>query len=220
MSEQTVLYDIPNQLGVAWNPNPWKSKSYPSLSGAMLTVSARMILNYKNVDYKTEWVEYPDLAPKFKAFDIPPNPKDGPGYFTDYSSPAIKYADGTYQMDSWPIAHELERRYPSPSLHLDDPVVVQIRDQIASVVMPILPLIMPKVASLLNERSKPYFYETREQAMGVPLQEFEKNPPADCWEKAAGPAKEVGDLLRKHDGPFFLGKTGKPGGKRGTRRLC
>lgn len=26
-----------------------------------------MILNYKKIDYKTEWVEYPDLAPKFKS---------------------------------------------------------------------------------------------------------------------------------------------------------
>lgn len=32
---------------------------------------ARMILNYKNIDYKTEWVEYPDLAPKFKSLYFP-----------------------------------------------------------------------------------------------------------------------------------------------------
>jgi len=25
-----------------------------------------MALNYKGVDYNTEWVEYPDIAPKFK----------------------------------------------------------------------------------------------------------------------------------------------------------
>jgi hypothetical protein len=122
--------------------------------GALLTVTARMVLNYKKVDHKTEWVEYPDLAPKFKALGIPPNPKDAPGYFADYTSPTIKYDDGTYQMDSWPIAHELERRYPSPSLHLDDPVVLQIRDQINQVVMPIMPLVMPKVALLLNKRSQ------------------------------------------------------------------
>jgi hypothetical protein len=54
----------------------------------------------------------------------------------------------------------------------------------------------------------------------VSLQEWEKNPPAGCWEKAAGPAKEAGDLLRKHDGPFFLGETGKSGGNWSERRLC
>ena len=28
---------------------------------------ARMVLNFKGIPYTTEWVEYPDLAPKFKA---------------------------------------------------------------------------------------------------------------------------------------------------------
>ena len=77
-----------------------------------------MILNYKRIPYTTEWVEYPDLAPKFRTLNIPPNPKDAPGYFADYSSPCLQYSDGTYQMDSWPIAHELEKRYPEPSLQV------------------------------------------------------------------------------------------------------
>jgi len=167
-----------------------------------------MILNYKDIPYTTEWVEYPDLAPKFKALSIPPNPKDAPGYFAEYSSPAIKYANGTYQMDSWPIAHSLEKQYPTPSLHLDDPIVVQIRDHLPNIMGPIRALLIPRVVFLLNERSAEYFHETREKMFGKKLEQVEKDADvSECWEKTKGPVKEAGDLLRKNGGPFFLGET-------------
>ncbi|KAF1944445.1 hypothetical protein EJ02DRAFT_452309 [Clathrospora elynae] len=191
-SSGVVLYDLPSKQGTTWSLNPLKT---------------RMILNYKKIDYTTEWVEYPDLAPTFKTLGIPPNPKDAPGYYADYSSPAIKYPDGTYQMDSWPIAHELEKRYPNPSLHLDDPIVLKIRDHISNMVGPIVPHVIPRIALLLNKSSADYFYETRKEHFGKSLQDVEKDAPADAWEKAEGPARETGDLLRKHGGPFFLGET-------------
>jgi len=33
----------------------------------LIKLPARLALNYKRIPYKTEWVEYPDLEPKFKA---------------------------------------------------------------------------------------------------------------------------------------------------------
>jgi len=174
------------------------------------STTARMILNYKNIPYTTEWVEYPDLAPKFKSLSIPPNPKDAPGYFADYSSPAIRYADGSYQMDSWPIAHSLEKQYPTPSLHLDDPIVVKIRDHVVEIMGPIRALVIPRVPLLLNEPSAEYFYETRKKMLGKSLEQLEKEADVDeCWEKVKGPVQEAGNLLRQHSGPFFLGETGK-----------
>jgi hypothetical protein len=169
-----------------------------------------MVLNYKKIPYTTEWVEYPDLAPKFKALGIPPNPKDAPGYFADYSSPCIRYPDGTYQMDSWPIAFELEKRYPEMSLHLDSPLALKIRDHIPKIVSPIVPHLIPKVVHILNKPSQDFFHETREKMFGKPLQQVEaEGATEECWEKAKAPAKEAGDLLRAKGGPFFLGETGK-----------
>lgn len=138
------------------------------------------------------------------------NPKDAPGYFTDYSIPAIKYEDGSYQMDSWPIALELEKRYPSPSLHLDDPVNVKIRDQINAILGPLFMQLLPNVPNLLPQRSQEYFYKTREAAFGKPLSEVRQEALAnaeDGWKQAEQPLKETADLLKKHDGPFFLGQT-------------
>ena len=169
-----------------------------------------MILNFKGIDYSTEWVEYPDLAPHHKALGIPPNDKNAPGYFADYSSPAIKYADGSYAQDSWPIAHELEKQYPNPSLHLDDPIVVRIRDHIPKMMGPLVPHVIPKVPLLLPKPSADYFYETREKMFGAPLQDVhDERATEECWEQAKAPAKETGDLLRKNGGPFFLGETGE-----------
>lgn len=32
-----------------------------------MSPTARMILSYKGIPYETEWIEYPDLAPKLKS---------------------------------------------------------------------------------------------------------------------------------------------------------
>ncbi|KAH7080389.1 glutathione S-transferas-like protein [Paraphoma chrysanthemicola] len=194
MSEQVIFYDLANRQGKAWSLNPWKT---------------RLVLNYKNIDYKTEWVEYPDLAPYFKSLGIPANDPEAPGVTAAYSSPAIKYADGTFGMDSWPIAHELERRYPSPSLHLDDSIVVRVRDHIGNLMKPIIAHLIPRVPiEFLNPISAEYFNRTRAERFGMTLPELERTKATEeGWEEAKAPAKEIGDWLREHEGPFFLGKT-------------
>jgi glutathione S-transferase len=140
---------------------------------------------------------------------IPPNDSSAPGYFTPYSSPAVRYPDGTYGMDSWPIAHELEKRYPTPALYLDNLIVVQVRDHILKFMMPLLAHLLPSVPSLLNERSATYFKETRGKIFGVELEQMAKEATEEGWVNAEAPAREMGDWLRKNGGPYFLGETGE-----------
>ncbi|KAI8936485.1 hypothetical protein NX059_006890 [Plenodomus lindquistii] len=193
MSEsKVILYDLANKQNTGWSLNPWKT---------------RMVLNYKGIAYKTEWLEYPDVASTLSSFGIPPAPKDAPGYFVDYTIPAIRYADGSFAMDSWPIAHDLEKQYPEPSLHLDNAIVTQVRDLIGDLFKPLRPHILPRVPLLLPERSAEYFYRTRKEQFGKPLQEVGAEAGEANWEEAKKQAKVVGDLLRKHGGPFFLGET-------------
>ncbi|KAI7166584.1 hypothetical protein KC352_g25784, partial [Hortaea werneckii] len=106
MSEsEIVLFDLPSQEpNRCWSLNPWKS---------------RIALNFKGLNYRTEWIEYPDIAPKFKALGIPPNPKDVNPNF-EYSIPAMRISGGDYIMDSLAIAKALEQLKPQPSLHLDN----------------------------------------------------------------------------------------------------
>ncbi|KAF2856035.1 glutathione S-transferas-like protein [Plenodomus tracheiphilus IPT5] len=191
-STDVIFYDLANKQGTCWSLNPWKT---------------RMILNYKSIPYTTQWVEYPDLTPTLSALGIPPIPKTAPGYSADYTSPAIRYANGTYAMDSWPIAHDLEAQYPEPPLHLDDPVVIQVRDLIGDFFTPLRAHLLPRVPYLLPERSAEYFYRTRKVRFGKSLQQVGSEAGEKNWEDAKNPAKVTGDLLRKNGGPFFLGET-------------
>jgi hypothetical protein len=78
---------------------------------------------------------------------------------------------------------------------------------------PLAPHFIPKVASYLPQRSADYFYETREKLLGAPLSEIAKQASEENWKEADAPLKETGELLRKHDGPFFLGETGESPGQ-------
>ncbi|KAF2869997.1 hypothetical protein BDV95DRAFT_93860 [Massariosphaeria phaeospora] len=190
-----VLYDIPTKAPPkAWSLNPWKN---------------RMVLNYKGIDYRTEWVEYPDVRPTLKSFGLLPNDPNGPGYYTEYTIPAIRYEDGTYSMESWKIVQELEKQYPTPSLHLDDPITVQVRDRISSILDPIRGVLIPRMPrGLLSEPSGEYIVRTREKQFGMPLEQVEKELGGEqAWKEVEQPAKEVAELLKKNGGPFFLGKT-------------
>ncbi|KAF8987457.1 hypothetical protein BDQ17DRAFT_1414910 [Cyathus striatus] len=85
-----TFYDVPSGVpGQAWSPTNWK---------------VRLVLNCKQLEYKTEWIEYPDIEAFCKQHGIPPTAtkQDGTG---DYTLPAIRdekrgftwpYLDMTY----------------------------------------------------------------------------------------------------------------------------
>jgi len=63
-SDPIVLYDLPSKgRRSCWSLNPWKSKVISLYEEVTNSTQARMLLNYKGLHYKTEWVEYPDLKP-------------------------------------------------------------------------------------------------------------------------------------------------------------
>ncbi|KAF8979309.1 hypothetical protein BDQ17DRAFT_1215757, partial [Cyathus striatus] len=99
-----TFYDIPSKVpGQAWSPTNWK---------------VRFILNYKQLEYKTEWIEYPDIEAFCKQHGIPPTATklDGTGYYT---LPAIHdEKTGIYKADTIPIAQYLDMTYP------DTPAVI------------------------------------------------------------------------------------------------
>jgi hypothetical protein len=111
-------------------------------------------------------------------------------------------------MDSWHIIQELEKQYPTPSLHLDDPIVTKLRN--ITIVKPLVPHLIPKVPRvLLNKVSADYFYLTREEKFGKPLEQVEREATEEQWEEMKPVSKDIGDLLREKGGPFFLGDTSK-----------
>lgn len=69
----------------------------------------RFALNIKGLPYRTEWVEYPDIAPLIKSFGLPPNLNS----YMPYTLPTI-YDPRTKRaiMDSMEIAKYLDDEYP------------------------------------------------------------------------------------------------------------
>lgn len=163
-----------------------------------------MVLNLKNVPYQTVWLEYPQVAPTLKALGIPPN-KEGMAY----TIPAVRLPGNTCLQDSRVIASELESRYPIPSLHLDSPVLKQVEGLIPQIMNATAGLVHPKVPhNLLNPSSAEYFQRTRSERFGMPLAQLEREKGGEQGWTAVEPfLKDLGQLLRDHGGPFFMGKT-------------
>lgn len=143
-----------------WGPNNWRT---------------RYTLNYKGIPYDTEWIEFPDIAPKSKALGIPPGETDHLGN-PQYCVPAIW--DPTTQTgisNSYEIAKYLDRAYPNTPPVIFDGIdewydeIVAIPRTVKSMARFVVPLMYEQV---LNEASRPYFKKTREEAFGCTLDEL------------------------------------------------
>ncbi|KAL9047218.1 MAG: hypothetical protein Q9214_000156 [Letrouitia sp. 1 TL-2023] len=187
---ELVLYDLPSKGHCrAWSVNTWKT---------------RLVLNFKGIDYQTKWLEYPDVAPTISSLGLLSNPEATP-----YTVPTVHLPNGEYVMDSRKIVEKLEQLHPSPSLHLDSPSLSKIEELWPKAIIPLRGCLMPKIPrALLNEASLDYFYRTREQRFGMPLDQLEKEHGGDsAWEEARPAIEEVGKLLKAEGGPFILGNT-------------
>lgn len=188
-SQQLVFFDLPSKEPLkAWSLNPWR---------------IRMALNYKGIDYKTEWTEYPNIRPRLE--------KHLPG-LKDYTIPTVIMPNGEYVMDSWKIAEVLETAFPgTPSLHLDAPALAGVKAALVAVMPHLVGIYIPLVPQrILNEASQPYWYKTRPQWFGMPLDQLAREKGGDPAFQAAAPhLREATALLREKsaEGPFFLGAT-------------
>ncbi|KAL8856101.1 MAG: hypothetical protein Q9178_007296 [Gyalolechia marmorata] len=211
MSSETItLYDIPSKPpNKSWSPNSWK---------------VRLILNYKKIPYTTHWLEYPDIAPHHTALGIPPNqPSETSLVPTPYTLPTIRIPTSLlthsnesgkddkdkdrYIMDSTLIATELEKMYPDPPLYLNSEEQQRIQQIWGSILKVIGPTLLPKVVRILNERSVPYFVETREKAFGAKLQVLEKEEVQEkAWREVRPLIRELGEVVGGKGGPFVRGE--------------
>ncbi|KAI3322393.1 putative glutathione S-transferase [Xylariaceae sp. AK1471] len=191
MSASTiVLFDLGSSgpKNKTWNLNPWKT---------------RFMLNYKGLDYKTEWLEYPDIKPRLQQH-FPEDTKH-------YTIPTVIMPDGTYIMDSWKIAQAIEKDYPVPSLHLDSPLREKVEGHLISGRAALKPIYVPNVVRrLLKEFNHAYWHETRSKVVGMPLDQFEREHGGDNkpYEEAAPHFQAVTAILKEDTrGPFFMGST-------------
>lgn len=126
-----------------------------------------------------------------------------------YTIPAVMLPDGTYMQDSRPIANEIEKRHPSPSVHLDSPILAKLEKIMPQAGPTLIPVFMPAVPKrLLNEASVPYWYETREKRVGMKLDQLEREKGGQsAWDNFKPHLDEVTAMLKEDSsGPYFMGK--------------
>jgi hypothetical protein len=121
----------------------------------------------------------------------------------------VRFPDGTYIMDSKPIAAKLEELYPEPSLHLDWDKLPKVVEHVVNIASTTRPIWMPIIPKILSERSAEYYFRTRKEWFGKSLEEISETEGREVerWEKIRPDAKAMGDLIRESGGPYFMGKT-------------
>ncbi|KAI0299674.1 core histone H2A/H2B/H3/H4-domain-containing protein [Multifurca ochricompacta] len=166
MSQNTtyILYDIPGNAtkDKTWSPNVWKTrfvvKSDDPLDLHLKTMfdNDRIVLNYKRIPYKTEWVEMYKIAALAKRIGAPHT------FLRRGGQP------------SYTIALNLERIYPdAPKLFppgTEEAIVDFDARFTRSVANPLTPLLLSRVWAQLNEADKENFRITRERTYKASLE--------------------------------------------------
>lgn len=190
MSGQIVLLDLPSRSPCkCWSLNPWK---------------IRLLLNYKGVDYKTEWTEYPDIGPRCKDHIKLREGKP------KHTIPTVILPDGTWIDESLDIAKKINELCPEPKLALETPALTSLTPSLLPGLMASLkPIYMSLVpARLLNESSQPYWMETRTEIIGKSPDTVTDADRDAAWKEVekSGALVQVTGLLKAQGGPFFEGK--------------
>ncbi|CAI7570898.1 unnamed protein product [Penicillium palitans] len=184
-----VLYDLACTKHVSFSPVVWR---------------IRLMLNYKNIPYKTIFLEFPDIEPTLRNLGLVP------GEASKYTVPAIQHVPtNTYIMDSLPIAQFLESTYPDPPVPLTSDLGREIETKARGVLgKAIYSSVMPREINILSPRSQEYFRRTREAALGHRLEDLlDGDKEERVWEGVSDAMRAIGELMRtnKADGPFVLG---------------
>ena len=110
-------------------------------------------------------------------------------------------------MDSKAVATELEKRHPSPPLHLNSALVSKVEELVPKIVAPIVPIVLPLTPrNLLNKPSADYFQATRKVRFGKHLDDLAAESDFEqSWKQAQPGLQQASDLLQETNGTFFMG---------------
>ncbi|KAF8192175.1 hypothetical protein BJ912DRAFT_278995 [Pholiota molesta] len=192
-----IFWDIPSTVG-PWSPNTWK---------------VRYCLNLKGIPYKTEWIEYPDIAEHFQTLGIAPTSMKKDGVTPYYTLPAI-YDPSTnlYISDSSKIAEYLERQYPdTPSAfpHNTMGLTIDFEASLSAKLSALRNFIVPDIYHILNPRSQVFYRPTREESYNMAFEDIAPKGEEGVkkWEEVEAGFAEMAVWYSKNNdkGPFLMG---------------
>jgi glutathione S-transferase len=111
-------------------------------------------------------------------------------------------------MDSRKIAARIEADHPTPSVHLDSPYIDRLTQNLRAALIPLEPVYLYLVLTrVLSDKSIPYFTATREEDIGMPLDQFHRERGMTAWEESEEAFSKITAMLQENEGPFFMGQT-------------
>ncbi|TFK28911.1 hypothetical protein FA15DRAFT_664544 [Coprinopsis marcescibilis] len=138
----------------------------PQATKSANTWKTRLSLNYKGLPYKTETIEYADIADFYKKNGIPPAVVY-PNGFALHTLPVIKddsSGQDVFVVDSLEIAKYLDKTYPDTPRLIPEGAEAQVKafqDQLSAAIVPVIPLVFKLSAPQTTEYSREYFNKTR-----------------------------------------------------------
>ncbi|KAH8112340.1 hypothetical protein DFH11DRAFT_1689900 [Phellopilus nigrolimitatus] len=183
-----TFFDIPSKLdGKLWSPS---------------TLKTRISLNYKNIPYKTEWVEYPDIETVIKRLGGAPTSKKPDGR-DHYTLPAIH--DSETGKTTYPGTPALFPSAARGAIEMFNSVFEQ------AALFPIFPIMITPLNDVLNPPSEEYFRRQKEELFQKKLEEHAPPGPIrdEAWSKVKEGLERIAGFYDKNgeDMPFFFGNT-------------
>ena len=134
----------------------------------------RIVLNYKGIPHKTEWVEFPDIASVAKRIGAPHTALRRSGEPL-YTVPILRDPTTNRSLaGSLQIALSLEHMYPhAPKLFppgTEETITEFDNKFVRAVGAALAPLLLSRIWAQLYDGSRDYFRTTRERMFGGPLE--------------------------------------------------
>jgi glutathione S-transferase len=118
------------------------------------TYKTRLLLNYKRIPYTTIGVHYPDIYETSEKLGLKPAPK-----WPQWTLPVIEY-EGTVVRGSFDIAKFLETKFPERRV-IGEECEKWVEYITYNVVRAVVPMTVPLVPAILDERDAKFFRDTR-----------------------------------------------------------
>ncbi|ORX38033.1 hypothetical protein BD324DRAFT_417547 [Kockovaella imperatae] len=189
MERHIIFYDLTKKDPVhAWVMNAWKS---------------RLVLNFLELEYETRFLDFPDVESTLMDLGLPPSAQ-GQRYAVpaitilspDTSEPVHAMGEGTSKDE---VAAALQALVQEKKLYLESPELEEVTSFTHQIMETLRPIWMPAMLALLTPRSAERF-SSRKLALAR-----EKADQEEAWKIASGYFQRLGEVLKRHEGPFVLG---------------
>ncbi|GAO47661.1 hypothetical protein SAICODRAFT_10441 [Saitoella complicata NRRL Y-17804] len=197
-----LLYDLLSSL----QPPQWSPH----------TLRTRLLLNYLNIPFRTEFLSYPDIEPTLADLGLEGvEPvggwERGPGWTVPVLLVPGGEGEGEAVSGTWGILGWVQKHWPEKATMLGDLEMAKAIGQkiFEEVITPARTVIWPVLPHILDERGQVYFRQSRQRWLGKDIESL--LAPVEEQERIWAELRTTLRGLQPSGGERFLGGDGGPG---------